>query len=322
MKYIVQTLSVLVLNKDCLIFPNIAPVCFLNEISQNTQGRYLAVEDNHRIFAEECQLNSPWHLERIQKIEPVYDGKSSHDYSEGLAYVLDTWVDIGHPQFENRASRGLNFTSGEHYHGTHVSGLIISKDYGVAKKSHVISIQILNGDGSGDYEMFMRALHHTYEDWVKRGKPFSVINMSVGGPKSQILNKILESLWKEGLTSVVAAGNEGQDSCNTSPASADVIVVGATDRKDKMANFSNRGKCVTLFAPGVDITSLYPHNEYDIISGTSMATPIVTGIVLLNKLGTNEARKKLIDSSLMVKYGRLAHSTIKNQCLESCLLLT
>ena len=109
-----------------------------------------------------------------------------------------------------------------------------------------------------------------------------IINMSLGGGYSQALNRAVEIAVQKGIIVVSAAGNENQDSCNTSPGSStQSITVGAFGQGDKIAYFSNWGSCVDIFAPGVDIWSTVPGNSTGKMSGTSMATPMVAGVVAL-----------------------------------------
>jgi subtilisin family serine protease len=105
--------------------------------------------------------------------------------------------------------------------------------------------------------------------------------MSLGGEYSAALNAAVASTVGAGVTVVVAAGNDGADAANYSPASAaDAITVGATDKDDARAAFSNWGPALDIFAPGVDILSAWigSTSATNIISGTSMATPHVAGI--------------------------------------------
>ena len=103
--------------------------------------------------------------------------------------------------------------------------------------------------------------------------------MSVGGPADFFLNYAVSRTRQMGVLSVVAAGNEDQDACNTSPASSsDALTVGATDIDDSRAYFSNWGTCVDIFAPGVNIMSTMPDQYLQYLSGTSMATPLVAGL--------------------------------------------
>ena len=114
----------------------------------------------------------------------------------------------------------------------------------------------------------------------------AVISMSVGGPFSFAFNAAVASATRNGILSVVAAGNENVDAALYSPASApSAITVAAVDKDNNRANFSNWGLVVDVFAPGVDILSAWigGPEETKSISGTSMATPHVTGLALYLK---------------------------------------
>ena len=105
--------------------------------------------------------------------------------------------------------------------------------------------------------------------------------MSIAPPYSGILNRAVERLMRNDCFVVVAAGNNGHDACFYSPSSANVMAVGATTPSDRLAEFSNWGNCVNMLAPGVAMQSLYPNNRTAVMSGTSMAAPLVSGIAAL-----------------------------------------
>lgn len=110
----------------------------------------------------------------------------------------------------------------------------------------------------------------------------AVMNMSLGGGASAAINAAINNIEAAGVVPVVAAGNESQDTENTSPGSAEAaITVGAIDQTtDEIANFSNFGQLVDVFAPGVKVTSVGIKNDNDTntLSGTSMASPHVAGL--------------------------------------------
>ncbi len=108
--------------------------------------------------------------------------------------------------------------------------------------------------------------------------------MSLGGGASRALDDAVSASISAGVSYAVAAGNENQNACNASPARvSSAITVGATTRTDRRASFSNFGSCVNLFAPGQDITAAWHTGTGAIntISGTSMASPHVAGVVAL-----------------------------------------
>ncbi len=114
------------------------------------------------------------------------------------------------------------------------------------------------------------------------GRP-AVANMSLGGGASTALDAAVNRVIADGVTMAVAAGNENTDACTKSPARVpNALTVAASDRNDARASFSNRGTCVDLFAPGVDITSAWLSNGSRTISGTSMASPHVAAAAALH----------------------------------------
>jgi len=249
------------------------------------------IEPDSFAFATAVQENPPsWGQIRVGQWQSmlnadkyVYPNAAGHGVD---VYVLDTGVDTAHTSFQGRARLIRNFVTEEgphdyNGHGTHVSGTIASAEYGLAKKARVMGVKVLNAQGSGLYSRIISAIDFV----VKRArKNKSVVNLSLAGQFSRALNDVMSRARKKGVVVVVAAGNEHQNACNLSPASSvHVITVGATDRSDRSASFSNWGKCVDVFAPGVDIVSLgiTSNNGAEIMSGTSMASPHVAGITAI-----------------------------------------
>ena len=148
-------------------------------------------------------------------------------------------------------------------------------------------LKVLRSNGFGTNSDVIKGI-----EWViKQHRRFmisggrkSIINMSLGGSRSFALDLISQHAINLGIPLTVAAGNDFEDACNYSPASvANAITVGAMDQLDSMAFFSNFGKCVDLFAPGVGILSSWigKPNAVQLLSGTSMATPHVAGVMAL-----------------------------------------
>ena len=230
-----------------------------------------------------------WGLDRIDSRSGL-DGVYTYPTSAGegvTAYIIDTGINTQHNDFEGRATFGFDATGEGEFdgngHGSHVSGTIGGKSYGVAKKVNLVAVKVLSSSGSGSYAGVLKGIEWAWKDSKKKsGK--SVANMSLGGGKSQAINDAVSAAVKNGLTLVVAAGNENQDACNVSPASTpEAITVGAVDKTDNLASFSNWGQCVDINAPGVGITSAWKGSvdATNTISGTSMASPHVAGVVAL-----------------------------------------
>jgi subtilisin family serine protease len=164
-------------------------------------------------------------------------------------------------------------------HGTHVAGIIGSKSYGVAKSVRLHAVQVLDCNGEASTSDVIAGV-----DWVREHHAAkSVANLSLGGSKSTALNDAVTALSKSGVFVAVAAGNENADSCKESPASAaSVEATAASSSNDTRASFSNYGKCVDIYAPGVNVKSTYQGGTA-YLSGTSMASPFVAGVAALYK---------------------------------------
>ncbi|KAF2008663.1 subtilisin-like serine protease-like protein PR1A [Aaosphaeria arxii CBS 175.79] len=238
--------------------------------------------------AEETQSDAPWGLARLSSAEP---GTTTYNYDSSAgegscAYIIDTGIFVDHPEFEGRAEWLQNFagdgddTDGNG-HGTHCAGTIGSKTYGVAKKTKLFAVKVLDAEGSGSNSGVIAGIQFAAKDQKNRTEcsKGSVANLSLGGPQSQMVNDAAANAVKDGLFMAVAAGNEGEDASNSSPASEKTVyTVGATDINDQIADFSNFGKFVDILAPGVDILSTWNDGKTNTISGTSMATPHVAGL--------------------------------------------
>ncbi|WP_346053039.1 MULTISPECIES: S8 family peptidase [Amycolatopsis] len=247
------------------------------------------VVQNHVFRVSDTQQNPPsWGLDRIDQRDLPLD--SSYTYSTTAtnvtAYVIDTGVRATHETFGGRVSGGYDFIDNdadptdENGHGTHVAGTIGGSEYGVAKGVKIVPVRVLDADGSGTTEQVVAGI-----DWVaEHASGPSVANMSLGGTSDDALDQAVEGAIAKGVTFAVAAGNDGANASGYSPAHvASAITVAASDRTDKQASFSNYGSIVDLYAPGVGITSSWGTGDTatNTISGTSMATPHVTGAAAL-----------------------------------------
>ncbi|CAN8100425.1 unnamed protein product [Discula destructiva] len=251
----------------------------------------------------ETESNSPWGLARVSHRDTLSFGTFNKylyadEGGEGVdAYVIDTGTSTKHVDFEGRAHWGKTIPNGDsdqdgNGHGTHCSGTIAGKKYGVAKKAHVYAVKVLRSNGSGTMADVIAGVdwaaerHQSEVEKAKAGKrkgfKGSVANMSLGGGKTKMLDNAVDAAVESGIHFAVAAGNDNADACNYSPAASELAVtVGASAIDDSRAYFSNYGKCTDIFAPGLSIQSTWIGSETAVntISGTSMASPHIAGLL-------------------------------------------
>ena len=234
------------------------------------------------------QGNAIWGLDRVDQTDLPLNSNYHYDYdgSGVTAYVIDTGVLISHNEFGNRASHGYDFIDNDNNatdcngHGTHVAGTVGGNSYGVAKNVNVVGVRVLGCNGSGSNSGVIAGIN-----WVKNNASGpSVANMSLGGGASQATDDAVNNAVASGISFVVAAGNDNRSACSYSPArAANAITVGSTTSSDGRSSFSNYGNCLDIYAPGSSIKSAWynSNSATNTISGTSMATPHVSGVAAL-----------------------------------------
>ncbi|MFE5190664.1 S8 family peptidase [Streptomyces sp. NPDC056628] len=272
--------------------------------------RVASVAQDTRVTLEDTQRNPPsWGLDRVDQANLPLNESYRWPRSAGAGvtvYVIDTGVRVSHRDFGGRAAYGWDFvdddrTAGDgNGHGTHVAGTIAGARYGVAKKAQVVSVRVLDDTGGGSTADVIAGI-----DWVTRNarKP-AVANVSLGGSRNSQLDAAVRDSVASGVTYTVAAGNAGQPAALYSPAGvSQAITVGATDRTDRRAGFSNHGPALDLFAPGVSITSASPASDTAkaTYSGTSMASPHVAGAAALYLAGHRGATPAQVSKALVAR---------------------
>jgi subtilisin family serine protease len=249
----------------------------------------LSIEIDQTMYASETQSPSPsWGLDRIdQRQLPLDSSFTTTLLGRNVdVYIVDTGINTSHTDFTGRIGAGFtsiadgNGVNDCNGHGTHVAGTAAGSRYGIAKQSAVLPVRVLGCTGSGSTSGVIAGL-----DWIvshhSAGNP-AVANMSLGGGTSVALDTAVQSVINDGVTVAVAAGNSNVDACNSSPARvANAVTVGSTAINDARSSFSNFGSCLDIFAPGTSITSSWigSISATNTISGTSMASPHVAGVV-------------------------------------------
>lgn len=205
-------------------------------------------------------------------------------------------------------------------HGTHVSGLIVSRTYGVAPNplTKLYSVKILNCFGSGDTASLAAGLLHVLNNYQTP----AILNLSVGmSGIDATLRSLITDLISRGVVVVGAAGNQMDDACRYFPAGVSGVVAVAalaqtSDNSDQAASYSNYGSCIDIFAPGSSVQSTLPNGLTGFKSGTSMACPVVTGSIALKLASdlslTSATAASLIQSSATQGVVTASNPSVRN----------
>ncbi|MEC2199729.1 cell wall-associated protease WprA [Bacillus subtilis] len=215
------------------------------------------------------------------KYEPANTLLSKRKLNDTLIAVVDTGVDstLADLKGKVRTDLGHNFVGrnnnamDDQGHGTHVAGIIAAQSdngysmTGLNAKAKIIPVKVLDSAGSGDTEQIALGIKYAADKGAK------VINLSLGGGYSRVLEFALKYAADKNVLIAAASGNDGENALSYPASSKYVMSVGATNRMDMTADFSNYGKGLDISAPGSDIPSLVPNGNVTYMSGTSMATP-------------------------------------------------
>lgn len=230
-------------------------------------------------FSNDSYIDRQWALHRIQSL---VGGPT--DTGEVLVAVLDTGIDEQHEDLVGCVISSANFSDSDTAcdrlgHGTHVAGIIAARVNngkgiaGAAPNARLLNVKVADDNGMVWASVVARGIKWAVDNGAR------IINMSLAIPApSPALEEAVDYAWRHGSVMIAAAGNTGS-LVPTYPASyPNVIAVAATDMNGNLWERSNRGDWVDVYAPGAEIYSALPGNDYRYKSGTSMATAYVTAV--------------------------------------------
>jgi hypothetical protein len=247
-----------------------------------------SVDGEFSTFAQ----STPWGITRV-------GGSVNAVGLSRWAWVIDSGIDLDHPDLTVNTQYSRTFVSGttsaddQNGHGTHVAGTIAARNntigvVGVAAGATVVSVRVFGATGGSSNSTIIAGIDYVTANALAG----DVANMSLGGPASTATDDAVKRLAAKGVRCAVAAGNESQNALNVSPARANatnIWTVSAFDSNNRFASFSNysnpgssNNTPIEVSAPGVSVNSCWLNGGYRSISGTSMATPHVAGILLVN----------------------------------------
>jgi len=236
-------------------------------------------------FIWSSEYQDGWAQDRINQPWDALDGARPNGLLGGngvTVYIIDTGV-------------GSVDCNG---HGSFIASLISSEEYGIARNSTIVGVKALDCSGSGTEQNVIDAVN-----WVSaQANPnTSVVNMSLGGEISARLDAAVSALAKK-MPVVVAAGNDGGNACNQSPARVpEAITVAAFNKWHLRSIFSDFGPCVDMWAPGENVDGFDQYGNHINLSGTSFSTALVTAsiayIAQRDSTTTRQAYKQLVCES-------------------------
>ncbi|KAH7091893.1 peptidase 1 [Auriculariales sp. MPI-PUGE-AT-0066] len=269
----------------------------LNELRANDAVESISEDGISRGTA--LETNSPWGLSRISAkavlagaesdLAMIYNYTYSDDFQgQGVdVYVVDTGVNIDHVEFSGRATYGFSApglaTLDDNGHGSNVASIVAGVRYGVAKQANIISVKVLDENSRGWNSDVISGFNFAMNAALASGR-LSVVTASLESDiPDDNMDAAAAAVVSAGIPFIAAAGNRNSDELHSPARVETIITVGAVDITDTKASFSNFGAGVDIWAPGVNIYGAYDSSDFatSLFSGTSQATPHVTGLVAL-----------------------------------------
>lgn len=252
----------------------------------------------------------PYGVKQLQAPEIWEQGEKGKGV---VVAVLDTGIDVNHPDLKDNIIGGRNFTPEGSYknfddlngHGTHVAGTIAAIEngngvVGVAPEAKILACKVLDRHGSGSYYSIIEGLRYATNWKGANGERVRIINMSLGGSYDEPkLEEAIQEAAAKGIIVVCASGNEGDSDQKSHEISYPALynectTVAACDESKKLAGFSNNHLQVDVIGPGVKVLSTYPPSKYAMLSGTSMSTPHIAGaLALVINIGEKQFKRGL-----------------------------
>jgi len=269
------------------------------------EPHYLLMSNELNEASSFSQPNDQFYQEEYQWNLPAIGTEKGWSISRGnediTIAVIDTGVDLDHPDLKNRLVNGYNVLGDNHQpdddngHGTHVAGIIASETNnregiaGMTWYNKIMPVKAMSAEGYGTTFDIAKGIIWAVENGA------NVINLSLGNYKeSNVLQRAIRYAYNHDVVLIAAAGNDSSQQPSYPAAYPEVLSVSAVNYDGKLADFSNYGSYINISAPGVYIPSTYYKNQYASLSGTSMAAPHVTGLAGLIKSANPELSNKEI----------------------------
>lgn len=270
------------------------------------------IEKHIKLIPYRVESTGYWDSEIPEGVSMIHAPEAGEDNAgeDVVIAVIDSGVDVSHPDLKEAIIDGYNFTTDEsaayqdeNGHGTHVAGTIAAQQnnmgvVGVAPKAKLLVLKVLDKDGVGRVDWMIQAIHYAINWRGPNEERVRVISMSLGGPHDPAEYEAIQKAVALNILVVCASGNSGDSDASTNEYSypagyLEVVSVGAVDFDAKSAPFSNSNPEIDMVAPGVNILSTFLSGGYAKLSGTSMATPHVSGAaaILINKAEKEFGRK-------------------------------
>ncbi|AUD14995.1 MULTISPECIES: cell wall-binding repeat-containing protein [unclassified Planococcus (in: firmicutes)] len=267
----------------------------LQSLEDLPEVEFVEPVQQYKLHSEDIYYDEQWSLENkgggfgIEDADIDFEEMTKlaapQKQGEVITAVIDTGVDYTLADLKNQMiSTGYDFINDDNKafddqgHGTHVSGIIAAEadnDYsmtGINQSTKILPVKVLDASGYGDTEQIAYGILYATDQGA------DIINMSLGGGYSRVLEYAMRYANERGVTIVAASGNDGWEEVSYPASSKYAIAVGATNKLDLVSDYSSYGKDLDVVAPGTDIPSLLPDGNVTLMSGTSMAAPHVAAV--------------------------------------------